>query len=141
MNKKNTILTLAIAFCLVLVFAGNANAGPSEYYFDEFNNVNIEVVQLGAFNGNEWAVVAKVDLSGVPPEIGLGFSFYSRQYSDLCLHIVRDAGWLSHSWEGVWVGSGTEFVLSTSQLYMAIHPLWTTPPAVAITNDADPTSQ
>jgi len=143
MNKKKTILTLTLAFCLVLALGvGSANAGPVKYYFDTFDNVYVEVTQLGMFNGNQWAVLAKVDLKGSPPDIGLGFSFYHQTYGDLSLHIVRDAAWYSHSWEGVWAGSGSEFVLAVSgNLYHQVHPLTTTPPAITSDSSADPSAQ
>ena len=140
--KKKTILTLALAFCLVLALGvGNANAGPSQYYFDEYNNVNVEVSQLGMFFGSQWAILVKVDLSGVPPEPTFGFSFYDTTTNELCLHLLGEGSWVSHSWEGTWAGSGSDFVLSTSYLFMEIHPLWTTPPALTSDSSADPTEQ
>ena len=142
MNKKNTILTLALAFCLVLALnVGNANAGPAQYYFDTFNNVMAEVTQLGTFGPSQWAILVKVDLSGTPSDVGIGFSLYHPQYGDLHLHICKDPGWLSHSYEGVWAGSGSEFVLSTSALYHQVHPLTTTPTATASDSSADPAEQ
>jgi hypothetical protein len=143
MNKKKIILTLALAFCLVLALgAGNANAGPAQYYFDTFNNVMAEVTQLGMFGPSEWAILVKVDLSGSPPDVGIGFSLYHPQYGDLHLHICKDPGWLSHSYEGVWAGSGSDFVLSTSALYRQVHPLTTMPPtATALSSSADPAAQ
>ena len=142
MNKK-TILTLALAFCLVLAFVGNANAGPSEYYFDVWNNVIVEVSQLGTFFGNQWAIVVKLDLSGSPPDFAYGFSFYERTYGDLSIHLVRNAAWYSHTYEGVWAGSGSDFIMTTSQLYSSIDPLTTTtsPPALTSDSSADPTEQ
>jgi len=141
MNKKNTILTLALAFCLVLAFAGNANAGPAQYYFDVWNNAIVEVSQLGDFFGNQWAIVGKFDLSGTPPDIALGFSFYNTTNGDLCIHLVRNTAWLSHTYEGVWAGSGSDFVFSTSALYHDIHPVYTSPPSITSDSSADPAEQ
>ena len=141
MHKKNTILISALAFCLVLAFIGNANAGPEPYYFDVWNNVIVEVAPLGVIFENEWAIVAKADLSGSPPDLALGFSFYHTTNGDLCIHLVRNNAWLSHTYEGVWAGSGSDFVFTTSQLYSEVVPLTTSPPAITPDSSADPAEQ
>jgi len=141
MNKKKTILTSALAFCLVLAFIGNATAGPSQFYFDIYNNAYVEVSQLGNFAGNQWALIGLVDLSGSPPEIGLGVSFYNPTYGDLCLSIARDAGWFAHSRVGVWYGSGSDFAHAVSSLFTGVSPLTTTLTAITSDSSADPSEQ
>ncbi len=142
MNKKKTILTLALAFFSVLALGvGSANAGPSKYYFDIYNNVYVEVSQLGTFGEVQWAILAMVDLAGSPPDIGLGFSFYHPNYGDLLLSITRNAGWFSHSRVGVWSGSGGDFAHAVSTLFIDVSPLTTTPPAITSDSSADPSAQ
>jgi len=117
--------------------------GPSpdempEVLFDAFNNIYVVAADLGMFGADQWAILVKADLAGSPPDIGLGFSFYHPDHHDLALHIVRDDAWLSHSWEGVWAGSGSDFVLTTSSLYMSTQALWTTPLSDAKVANDDP---
>lgn len=115
--------------------------GMPQLLYDDFNNAYIVANHLGMFLDNEWAVLGKVDLDGIPPDVGWGFAFFHPTNHDLCLHINRDNAWLSHSWEGVWGGNGTDFVLSTSALYHAIHPLWTSPPAGLGAIEGDPSAR
>ena len=136
-------MSIALTFCLVFVLhLGSAKAGPSQYYFDSWGSAYIEVADLGEFATAQWQVLALIKLSELPDpkNVGLGFSFYHPKHGDLCLHIVRDETYWSHSWEGVWEGSGSKFVLSTSGGYMDYHQLWTTPPkAGAYTASDNPT--
>ena len=142
MNKKKTILTLAFTFILVLALGvGSAKAGPSQYYFDIYNNAYIEVSQLGTFGEVQWAIVGMIDLSGSPPDIGLGFSFYHPTHHDLMLSITRNAGWFSHSRVGVWAGSGSDFAHAVSSLFIDVSPLTTRPPAITSDSSADPSEQ
>ena len=109
MNKKNTILTLALAFCLVLALnVGNANAGPSPYYFDDYNCAYLELGSFGMIGQNEWGILAKVSL-----------------------YVGRDGHWFSHSYQGVWAGSGTTFALAISTTVTELRQLYTTPPAIS----------
>jgi len=130
MLKKSILLAITLTIGLVFILQiGDAKAGPSEFYFDQWNDAYVEVVDMGVFGAAQWAILAKVDLDN-PVNIGLGFSFYHTGYGDLALHIMRDEAWYSHTWEGVWGGSGSDFVLSVSWGYMDIHQLWTTPPSL-----------
>lgn len=131
---------MALAFCLVLVFAGNANAGPSPYYFDVYNNAYVEVASLGSIFGSEWQVLAMVDLSGSPPDVGLGFSLYNRGRQELGLHICATGAWLSNSREGTWLGSGSEFAHAVSSGHHSISPLYTAPMS-AVSSGDDPSEQ
>ena len=119
-----------------------ADGGLPEFLFDDFNNAHVDVVPLGDFFGSNWAINVVVDLSGVPPDPGIGFSVYNPTHGDFSIHNTQGSGWLSFSWQGVWAGNGSDFVLSTSALYMDIHPLWTSPPTrLPDGSDDDPASQ
>lgn len=130
MNKKNTILTLALAFCLVLALnVGNANAGPSPYYFDDYNCAYLELGSFGMIGQNEWGILAKVSLYG-GSDVGIGMYNYNPD-GTLGIHVGRDGSWLSHSYQGVWAGSGTTFALAISTTVTELRQLYTTPPAIS----------
>ncbi len=128
MRKKSLFLSLTLAFGLVIALnVGKTDAGPVSTYFDNYNNAFVEVQDLGTIVGTEWALVAKVDINGSPPDVGVGFSFWNPTYGDLAIHINRDSAWLSHTEEGTWSGSGSSFVLSDSSLHNEINTLTTAP--------------
>ncbi len=105
------------------------------YYYDNYDNIYIEVNQLGTILQTEWAIVVKVDLAGAPPDIGIGFSFWNPIFGDLAIHVNGDDAWYSHTEEGVWNGSGSSFVLSVSTLHNEINTLTTSPQADASGDD------
>jgi hypothetical protein len=117
-----------VMLCAVTVGAEEPEAVPGVLY-DNYENAMIMVSEVGMFMGNQWLVVGKVDLNSTPPDVGWGFAFYHPTNHDLCIHIDRDNAWYSHSFEGVWGTSGSEFVLSVSSLYNEITQLWTSPPS------------
>jgi len=140
MNKKNTILTLGLVFCLVLALGvGNANAGPSQYYFDDYDCAYVEVAPLGTFLETTWTILVKVPLYG--GDVSLGMSFWHRTSGALCIHVDHYGMWYSHSYEGVWAGSGSDFIFTTSQLYSSVNPLTTSPPSITSDSSADPAAQ
>ncbi len=139
MRAKN--IGLSIILTIFLLFSLNvsmARSGPSQYYFDQWNDVYIEYADLGLYFGSEWWLIVKVDMDGVS-DPGVGFSLYNLGSGALGLNILRSDDWYSHSWQGSWVGSPTSFVLSVSWLYMDIHQLTTSPQRISKVPDDNPT--
>ena len=129
MNKKNIVLAVVFAACLIFAFVDSANAGPLGYYFDEYNCVYVEVVPLGTIGSSSWTILVKVPMSG--GGTSLGMSFYNPSTGALCIHVDNNEYWNSHSYEGTWTASPSEFVLAIHTLVTETRYLYNLPPAPA----------
>lgn len=132
-------LAMSLAFAMVFstLVAGSAMAGPSQYYFDEFGYVFLELSQLTTLMGSDMYILVKIDPSS-PDDIGVGFSYYNTEWDELCLKIFSSDYWYSHSLECTWVGNGTVAATANSNGIPSTTTLYTQPPTT-VSSSVDPT--
>ena len=107
MNKKNIILTLALAFFLVLAFTGNANAATMpQYLWADSSYFILSAADLGMLGSNEWELVVIADWPDVV-NIGLAMRFYYPANQAFGISVLADGHYVMFGYYGIWSGEGS----------------------------------